>query len=370
MSEGLIRTFSFLALIVIGLLLKSKVPSNQRSGIKQIILSLALPAVIFISLQKVEFSLGMILFPVLALMLNVLMFTVSGWLTRAIGVNPQSPVGRTAQLLIPSLAPGLSCFPFILEFLGEEALANAAFADVGNKLFVLVILYAVAMRWYYQLNNIEGESSASKLKKFGLIMIKEPVNLAIIAALTLVGFGVNYSIFPEFLQLSIDKLGMIMTPLIMIFIGLSVKLTWGHARLIFGLLAWRSAIAFLLSGLVIILFKIADPALIMLAILFPQSSASFWPYLHIESVSVLESNVEGDHKTFEPTFALNFLAMSLPFSTIMILALATFKEQVASATVSFSAGGILIGFLLIGSLVTSLKGANSIKDLVKSDSTS
>ena len=368
MSEGLIRTFSFLVLIVIGLMLKSKIPSNQRSGLKQIILSLALPAVIFVSLQKVEFSVGMILFPILALLFNLIVFGVSGWFTRLAGIDSHSTVGRTARLLIPSLAPGLSCFPFILEFLGEESLANAAFADVGNKIFVLVILYAVAMRWYYHLNNIDGESSSSKLKKFAVIMVKEPVNLAIIAALTLVAFGVNYSVFPEFLQLSIDKLAIIMTPLIMIFIGLSVKLTWGHARLIFSLLAWRSAVAFILSGAVIFLFKIADPSLIMLVILFPQSSASFWPYLHIESVTVLESNLEGEHKTFDPTFALNLLAMSLPFSTILILTLATFKEHTASAAVPFGIGGVFIALLLISSLLFSLKGSTTIKELIKSSS--
>lgn len=365
MSDGLIRTFSFLVLIIIGFLLKGKIPTNQRGGLKQIILSLALPAVIFVSLQKVEFSLGIILFPILALVFNVIAFGVSGWLVKVIGIN-NGALTRTARLLIPSLAPGLSCFPFILEFLGEESLANAAFADVGNKVFVLVILYAVAMRWYYQLNNVEGESQGSKLKKFALIMVKEPVNLAIMAALVLVSLGVNYSVFPEFLQMSIDKLGMIMTPLIMIFIGLSVKLTWGHARLIFSLLAWRCTLAFVLSGLVIWLFKIDDSALVMLIILFPQSSASFWPYLHIESVTSLESDLAVKDRTFDSTFALNFLAMSLPFSTVVILLLATFKEFTASAMAPLSIGGVFMLLLVIGSVLNSFRFPSAIKEIIKS----
>ncbi|WP_421875161.1 AEC family transporter [Marinoscillum sp.] len=369
MSEGLIRTFSFLMLIGVGLMLKRKIPANQRSGIKQIILSLALPAVIFVSLQKVEFSWGMILFPVLALSFNIIMFGVSGWISRLIPLAANSPASRTMRILLPSLAPGLSCFPFILEFLGEESLANAAFADVGNKIFVLVILYIVAMRWYYQLHSIQGESQFGRLKKFLLIMAREPVNLAIIVALILVAFGLNYSVFPSFIQISIDKLSLIMTPLVMIFIGLSVKLTWSHARQIVTMLMWRSSIAFVLSGVVILAFGVVDPALSMLIVLFPQSSCSFWPYLHIESVTVMESNLE-EGRTFDPTFALNILAMSLPFSTIMILSLATFKEYVANTTFIFSLGGVMLIMLISTRLIKTLRTVSLSSNLANSDSNS
>ena len=369
MSEGLIRTFSFLLLIVVGLLLKSKIPANQRSGIKQIILSLALPAVIFISLQKVDFSLGLVLFPILALVFNLILFGISGWIAR-LGDLEGGQASRTARILLPSLAPGLSCFPFILEFLGEESLASTAFADIGNKIFVLVLLYIVAMRWYYQLHKIQECSQFSRVKKFALVMVREPVNLAIIAALTLVAMGVNYTVFPEFLQISIDKLGAIMTPLVMIFIGLSVKLTWNHAKQIFTMLMWRSAISFVLSGVVILLFNISDPLLIMLIVLFPQSSCSFWPYLHIESVTVMELNIDDGESTFDPTFALNILAMSLPFSTIIILSLATFKEQVANTVTIFSLGGVIALLLLISRFFRKVKDYTLAREFANSDSNS
>ena len=53
------------------------------------------------------------------------------------------------MMLLPSLAPGLSCFPFIIVYLGDEYLALAALADVGNKIFVLILLYMLAMHWYH-----------------------------------------------------------------------------------------------------------------------------------------------------------------------------------------------------------------------------
>ena len=369
MSEGLVRTFSFLVLIVVGLLLKSKIPADQRSGVKQIILSLALPAVIFVSLHKVEFSLGLVLFPVLALLFNLILFSISGWLAKLAHIDG-SQTSRTARILLPSLAPGLSCFPFILEYLGEDSLANAAFADIGNKIFVLILLYIVAMRWYYQLHKIQEKSQRGRVKKFALIMAKEPVNLASMAALILVGLGIDYSVFPEFLQLGIDKLGLIMTPLVMIFIGLSVKLTWNHAKQILTMLMWRSAFSFLLSGTAILIFNISDPALLMLIVLFPQSSCSFWPYLHIESVTVLESNMIDKKKTFDPTFALNILAVSLPFSTVIILSLATFKEQVADSRTIFSLGGVIVLSLLISTFFRKFKNYAVARVLANSNSNS
>ncbi|HEA28662.1 MAG TPA: permease, partial [Leeuwenhoekiella sp.] len=94
------------------------------------------------------------------------------------------------------MAPGLSCFPFILEFLGDDYLAKAAMADLGNKVFVLLILYVVAMRWYYALNKQTQRSNATKIKDLLITLVSEPVNLFIGAALILVFLGINSKTLP------------------------------------------------------------------------------------------------------------------------------------------------------------------------------
>ena len=78
------------------------------------------------------------------------MLAIASQVLPVVGIEQGSSMQRTLMLLIPSLAPGLSCFPFIIEYLGESTLSWAALADVGNKLFVLVFLYLLAMHWYYQ----------------------------------------------------------------------------------------------------------------------------------------------------------------------------------------------------------------------------
>lgn len=344
MNSALVRTLSFLLLMLIGYFLKGKIPHEQRGGIKQIILNLALPAVIFISLQGVKFSWEMIMLPVAAITFNILLFYLSGPLLLLLGFRKESSAFRSMRLLLPSLAPGLSCFPFLLEYLGEDALAKAAFADLGNKVFVLMVLYAIAMRWHAKSSTHQSNSKELNFRKFLRVMINEPVNLAIAVALILVALGLNYQIFPLFIQSAVDKLAFILTPLILLFIGLSVKLNWRQARMITSVLLLRAALAFLLSAGVIFTFQIADPVMLMLIVLFPQSSVSFWPFLHIESVRKMEDRRSANQHTFDADFAMSTLAMSLPLSTIVILGLCTFQNHITSGIAPL---GLFLVFLFL-----------------------
>ena len=73
-------------------------------------------------------------------------------------------------------------------------------------------------------------------------------------------------------------------------------------------------------------------AAILLAIVFPQSACSFWPFAHMSAVSALESDdavkdgKKGPESTFQLDLALNMLALSLPFSTIIILSIFSLNE--------------------------------------------
>ena len=150
MDVNLQKTLLFLLFIGIGLLLKLKIKEKRElAGIKMIILNLALPATIFIALLSVNVEVSLLVLPFIALLLNFFLFFATPFLFPFIGIKKDSPNYRTAQMLLPSLAPGLSCFPFILEYLGESYLAKAAMADLGNKLFVLLILYLADNRIYY-----------------------------------------------------------------------------------------------------------------------------------------------------------------------------------------------------------------------------
>lgn len=321
MNAALTKTLSLLLLIAIGYLLQRRFKSkDHRDGLKTIILSLALPATIFIALLQIEFDSELIVIPVMSLCFNLVMhfLVVKLPIQSMFGIQPARY--RTLVMLIPSLAPGLSCFPFIVEFSGQGPLAMAALADVGNKIFVLIISYTIAMRWFYQVNHQVQVSKQSKMKDLLLSIVNEPVNMAIIVAIGMLSFGISLASFPQAVGLTIDRLSLIMTPLILLFIGISIRLTWDQVKTIFSFLFFRSGIAFLISALVMYYFPVKDLATALLIVVFPQSACSFWPFAHMEAVGQMEKKLETKgEKTFDQEFAMNLLACSMPFSVSLIL---------------------------------------------------
>ncbi len=320
MDVNLQKTLLFLVFILLGLLLQTKLKNKQELvGIKLIILNLALPATIFIALLSIKVELSLLILPVMALALNLLLFMAMPILFKFLGLRKGTANYRTAHLLVPSLAPGLSCFPFILEYLGENYLAKAAMADLGNKVFVLLVLYLLAMRWYYKTQEIHSTSNSEKLKKLGLAMITEPVNLFIAAALVLLFAGFTLSSLSYIFSESLSKLSLIMTPLVLLFIGLSVRVKRNQLVQILSLLMLRAGMVSLCVWAVCLIasVSIAQDRLLMLS--FGLSACSFWPFAHIATVAAQENENNKLRKTFNQNYAINILAISFPLSVVLIL---------------------------------------------------
>ena len=320
MDTGFQKTIVFLFFIFIGILLKAKFKSKEEiTGIKKVILNLALPATIFIALLGIKVELHLLILPVLALGLNLLLFLAVPLILPLVGVGKGTPEFRTAKLLIPSLAPGLSSFPFILEFLGEDYLAKAAMSDLGNKIFVLFFLYLVAMNWHYGLQFDQPKNGGTKFKPLMKAMVSEPVNIFIAAALLLLGFGFTMHSLPFFISETLEKLSMIMTPLVLLFIGLAVKIKRKQFFQIFSLLCTRAGLVLLISGIFVSVAGIETQNEILLILAFGLSACSFWPYAHIAAVDGMEMDLKDKKKTFSSDYGVAILALSFPLSTMLIL---------------------------------------------------
>ena len=355
MDINLQKTFLFLLFIGIGLLLKVKLKDkSELAGIKVIILNLALPATIFIALLGVNIEASLLLLPLIALLLNVVLFFVTPLVFPVLGIKRGTPNFRTGQLLVSSLAPGLSCFPFILEYLGDSYLAKAAMADLGNKVFVLLILYLVAMRWHYKTQEIQNTSNKAKLKSLCIAMVSEPVNIFILVALVLLSFGLHMESLPFIVSESLSRLSLLMTPLVLLFIGLSVKIKKRQFAQIISVLLLRAGIVVLLGiGLISIAnITIAQDRLLLLA--FGLSACSFWPFAHIAAVDAQEKRVLNFRKTFNQNFAINILAISFPLSVVLILGIlsagtlfANIDTMLILATALITGGLVYPGFMLL-----------------------
>lgn len=374
MGIALQKTIAFILLIGIGVLLKKKITSKaELKGIKAMILNIALPATIFVALLKIDIQPSLILLPILALGANFLLFLGAKFFLKVSGYEENSPKSRTLLLLIPSLAPGLSCFPFIAEFLGETSLAWAAFADVGNKIFVLIVLYMLAMHWYYKLVNkqlTEKPNNNERLKDLGLSLLREPINLVLLVAILMLCIGMNLQSLPNFLQDSISRMSLLMTPLVLLFIGIAVKFRKADLKMMFQVLFWRSGFAFLMSaGLLLFLPSDLPLFVALLAVAFPQSACSFWPFAHMTAIESLEKEQEGV-QTFDLDLALNMLAFSLPFSTVIILTICSSGNFFAAPSVVGLIGLVFVGCAVLPFLVKGIinerspSGFKEIKELL------
>ncbi|GAB5523155.1 MAG: hypothetical protein Roseis2KO_10270 [Roseivirga sp.] len=341
MDPALAKTLTFLFFIVLGVLLKTKLTTkDQVNGLQKLILAVALPATIFVALMGVKIDLALIILPVMALLFNFALYWVCPLILRLFDIPKQSSAGRTLRMLIPSLAPGLSCFPFLLEYLGEEPLANAALADVGNKLFVLIFLYMVAINLFQKRNKDEVAPKGQKVKSLLISLLKEPINMVMSLAILLLSLGLNMESLPDFLSDAFGRLATLMTPLVLIFIGLAVKLEKGKVGKVVSVLLVRAGVSVLLSVLLITAFGLDEKGLLLLTVVFPLSSCSFWPFAHMSVFDAREKNrgISTQNRSFDTDFAVLVLACSLPFSTALILGILSNQAFFADLSVLWILG--------------------------------
>ncbi|MCH7397148.1 permease [Belliella sp. DSM 107340] len=354
MSIALQKTLSLILLIILGLFLKRKfVTPDQNKGIKTIILDIALPAMIFVALLKIEINPDLLILPVLALVFNIILLLFTRYTMPVFGIENNSASMRTLMLLIPSLAPGLTCFPFVVEYLGDDVLAWAALSDIGNKVFVLIAAYMLAMSWFYKNHQLKSRSNVQKIKELLVSMIKEPINLVIITAIILLSIGVNLDTMPIFLSDAILMMKNMMTPLVLLFIGIAVVFKWAQLRMITALLVFRAGFIFMLSGIFVLLVPLPNEAAILLAVVFPQSAVSFWPFAHMSAVRSLELKNKDLEKrpTFDLELGINVLAVSMPFSTLLILGVFTSGTYFTNPYHILLFGAIMLSIAVIPKII-------------------
>lgn len=354
MDAALQKTLELILIIAIGYFLQRKLPNKSSLlGIKTIILSIALPATIFTALLKINLDSSLLMLPLLALIFNLLMFGAAYYLLPYFIKADNDKIHRTQSLLIPSLAPGLSCFPFIMAYLGDDQLAVAALADVGNKFFGLILLFIVATYWYRKRAVVKKVTSGlNKLKDLFVSLGSEPINVVIVLALGLLIAGFSLADLPLFAQNIVAKLSLIMVPMILLFIGLSVRIGFNDFIKMLQLLTWRSGMAFLFTGLVLMAIPDIAAPMAMILLVFPQSSCSFWPFAHMCTVDSMEEKDGQTNNTFDQDAAINILACSLPFSTMIIISIFYIGDSLINPVYPLTAGVVFILTSLIPKVVT------------------
>jgi len=210
-------------------------------------------------------------------------------------------------------------------------------------------LYIVAMNMFLKNNKTTETKMGDKIKSLLLNLAQEPINIVIISAIVLLSLGLNFKALPMIIQDMFDKTSAMMTPLVLLFIGLAVQLKQRKKRLIASLLVFRAGLTMLFSAAMITLLGLSDPTMILLATVIPLSSASFWPFAHISAFNKREEeqDVPKERRTFSVDLAVLVMAFSLPFSTLLILGILSTGTLFAHTGTIVTTGLLLIavGFL-------------------------
>ena len=173
------------------------------------------------------------------------------------------------------------------------------------------------MHWFYSRNQESRTGGKAKLISLLKTLVTEPVNLFIGLALVLLFLGLNMQSLPIVISDALSKLSLMMTPLVLLFIGLAVKIKKKQFLQILSLLLLRAGLVFLATALFVTIAGLKTPNDMLLMLSFGLSACSFWPFAHLSLVDGLE--LEKKSKTFDSNYAVAILALSFPLSTTLIL---------------------------------------------------
>ena len=140
-----------------------------------------------------------------------------------------------------------------------------------------------------------------------------------------------------------------LTPLVLIFIGLSIIFSKDALKDIIPVLFIRAGVCLFFTICAVNTFGLnnGDDTIFYLAL--SLSSVSFWPFAHMTLINEVEKKAKIKNRTFDIGYGLNFLAYSLPFSTILILLLVSQRNTFLdlSFVLLLSIIMILIGFVML-----------------------
>lgn len=149
------------------------------------------------------------------------------------------------------------------------------------------------------------------------------------------------STLPYVVGETMQRLSLMMTPLVLLFIGLAVNIRKEQFFQILAMLSLRASFVVVLAAMLVAVTGLNLPNDILLLVVFALSSCSFWPFAHIAAVESLEKGAARKKRTFDSDFAIGLLALSFPFSVVVILGVLSSGTVFTSVTNLLLLGTVL-----------------------------
>jgi predicted permease len=207
MSNALLIVTPIIAIFALGLLLRQvKLFSQEDADIFiKMAFFVSLPAIILKTIPNVEISLQFLILPIIAIVTIILMFIFTFSSVKIFNFEKKTEGVFIIGPMVLNLGFNV---PFVIAAYGEEGFARASFFDIGNLILMLSLIYFLAQRY---------SSPDTPPKLFNKKLLTSPPLLALIIAIIL--NISNFTFDPVIIDL-LNLLGALLTPLLMIAIGI------------------------------------------------------------------------------------------------------------------------------------------------------
>jgi len=204
-------------LLGVGYFLKIKkfISNNSIGEIKKLIVNISLPALLFISFLDVNFTIEFFFVILIVFFINLLMLLIGkGFAFFTKLKDPHLP------LLFTGFEVGMLGIPLFGAIYGTESIKYMAVVDLGQEIYVWFVLFAMLL----SLQQKEKQMHFVGLFKS---FITSPIIIAILLGIILNSSGIKSLINENFLFQgvinSIDMLGSLTVPLILLVIGYEIN---------------------------------------------------------------------------------------------------------------------------------------------------
>lgn len=196
------------------------IDNETIAGLKKIVISVALPALLFATMSQIHFEWKYVYVFVVVFGVMCAIFAISGWAAGKIGLNlPHLP------FLLASSETGLFGYALFASLFGTESVRYLGVADLGNMFFYNTVAISVLLK---------PDSGKNDWKMAGRTIVTSPIMWAIGLG-TAVGIS---GLYPAISQLpvpmaiydTLQLIGQLVIPMIGILIGYEMNLLKGHFK--------------------------------------------------------------------------------------------------------------------------------------------
>ncbi|MFO7890888.1 MAG: AEC family transporter [bacterium] len=231
----------------VGILIRNRKILNKEDGKKilKLVFYFTLPASIFLSASHVTISIDYLFLPVIAMITFLTLTVVSFFLFHPYKESPE----KFGVIIIASIIMNTAfVYPFISAGYGTSGFTKAVLFDLGNGVLTLSVAYWIACKY--------GSNKTRNLYILKKVLQSPPL-WALGLGLLVNVFNINYA---HFIELSLQFLGRVTFPLIMISLGIIFSLKFTSLKLLISVLGLRFLGGFMIGYLAVTLLGVTGEA--------------------------------------------------------------------------------------------------------------